>query len=316
MPARLTVTHVSDPGCPWAWSASPALAVLQRRYGDQLAWRHVMIGLAEDGALYEERGFGAEAMALAYRRFRGRGMPFATTPRPRVHGTWAMCRVVIATRRLFPQREWAVFRALQFAQFTTTLALDDPDDLLEALHGVENIDAAAIVACAHDPDVDAHFAADRELARSAAGSATEAQGKAATTPEGEVRYTAPSLLFEDPRGRRLEAGGFQPVEAYDVVIANLDPSLTRRAPAGDPVTVVEAFPDGLATGEIAAVMAPSNETPDPDAAEDLLIAAEATGRVVRVAVGHDALWLPPAAVAAHAADGRFTRGTARPLAAR
>src|SRR3954447_21256784 len=45
----VSVTHFSDPGCPWAWSASPAIAALRWRYGDQLEWRHVMIGLTESG---------------------------------------------------------------------------------------------------------------------------------------------------------------------------------------------------------------------------------------------------------------------------
>ena len=35
----LNVTHFSDPGCPWAWSAGPAFAILHWRYGDQLAWQ-------------------------------------------------------------------------------------------------------------------------------------------------------------------------------------------------------------------------------------------------------------------------------------
>ena len=35
--AKVEVTHFSDPGCPWAYSASPALAVLRWRYGDR--WR-------------------------------------------------------------------------------------------------------------------------------------------------------------------------------------------------------------------------------------------------------------------------------------
>ena len=30
----ISVTHFTDPGCPWAYSASPALAVLHWRYGD------------------------------------------------------------------------------------------------------------------------------------------------------------------------------------------------------------------------------------------------------------------------------------------
>ncbi|MCW3015705.1 MAG: hypothetical protein JWO02_2797, partial [Solirubrobacterales bacterium] len=31
--APISVTHFSDPGCPWAYSASPAIAALQWRYG-------------------------------------------------------------------------------------------------------------------------------------------------------------------------------------------------------------------------------------------------------------------------------------------
>ena len=46
--AAITVTHYTDPGCPFAYSASPALTVLQWRYGEQLDWRLVTIGLSED----------------------------------------------------------------------------------------------------------------------------------------------------------------------------------------------------------------------------------------------------------------------------
>jgi TfoX N-terminal domain len=83
-------------------------------------------------------------------------------------------------------------------------------------------------------------------ARAAAGSPTEFQGRAANT-DGAVRYTAPSLVFDGPDGQGLEAGGFQPIEAYDVVIANLDPTLERQPPADDPVAALSAFPYALAT---------------------------------------------------------------------
>ena len=79
---------------------------------------------------------------------------------------------------------------------------------------------------------DAAYEADRRAARSAAGGPAEAQGRAANS-DGAVRYTAPSLVFETEDGRRLEAGGFQPLEAYDVCLANLDPTLARRPPATD-----------------------------------------------------------------------------------
>ena len=54
--------------------------------------------------------------------------------------------------------------------------------------------------------------------------------------------------------------------------------------------MLAAFPDGVTTAEVAAVMAPSNTAPDLDAAEDELIALAAAGGARRVAVGHDALW--------------------------
>ncbi|HKG64769.1 MAG TPA: hypothetical protein VKB28_11930 [Solirubrobacteraceae bacterium] len=286
----IEIQHFSDPGCPWAWSASPHLSVLHWRYGDQLRWRLVMIGLTEHGGEYERRGYTAEGMARGFRTFRRRGMPFATLPRQHVHGTWPMCRAVVAARLTVPEREWSVFRALQFAQFTTTLDLETEEGIRAALERVPGVDVDALMEAAWSPEVEAAFAADRGEARTAEGTPTEFQGKSATTPDGLVRYTAPSLVFTTADGRRLEAGGFQSTEAYDVVIANLDTTLRRRPPAEDAGEVLAAFPDGVTTAEVAAVMAPSNTPPDLGAAEDELIALAAAGGAVRVAVGNDALW--------------------------
>jgi protein-disulfide isomerase-like protein with CxxC motif len=290
---KIDVTHFTDPGCPWAWSASPHLAVLRWRYGDQLEWRHVMFGLTERREQYESRGYTGERQAHGYRYFRERGMPFATAPRERVHGTGPMCRVVVAARLRAPEHEWAVLRALQFAQFTTTLDLEQPHALREALAWLHVVDGDALVAASREPDVEEAYQADRREARSAAGGPTEFQGKSATTPDGEVRFTAPSVVFTTPDGRRLEAGGFQSTEAYDVCVANLDATLERRAPAEDAAQVLAAFPDGLTTAEVAAVMAPSNTPPDLEAAEDALIAAASAGRGERLPFGHDALWRAP-----------------------
>jgi predicted DsbA family dithiol-disulfide isomerase len=298
--SRLHVTHFTDPGCPWAWSASPALSVLHWRYGSQLAWRHVLIGLTEVGAEYDRRGYTAERMALGYRSFRHRGMPFATAPRERVHGTGQMCRAVVAARLQDPTLEWPVLRALQFAQFTTALDLEDRDALREALAWLPGVDGDAIVDAIDDPATEEAYQADRREARQAAGGATEFQGKHAVTPDGEVRYTAPSILFDTEDGRRIEAGGFQPVEAYDVAIANLDRSLTRRPAATDAAEVIPAFRAGVTTAEVAAVMAEGNTPPDLDAAEDALIAAAASGHAARLPFGNDALWVEPALVRAEA----------------
>jgi protein-disulfide isomerase-like protein with CxxC motif len=296
MIVSLSVTHFSDPGCPWAWSASPAIAALKWRYGDQLDWRNVMIGLTENGSVYEERGYTAAAMARGYRTFRERGMPFATEVREKVHGTWPMCRVVIATRRLFPEREYAVFRALQFAQFTSTLFLEDQKHLLEAISWVPGIEAEAIIAATGDAENEALLKQDLDEARTAANSPTEFQNKHANS-DGRVRYTAPSIKFKNAQGVTLEAGGFQTFEAYDVLIANLDQSLERRDPAEDAAEVLRAFPDGLTTAEVAQIMTVDKFTPDLNKAEDALIAAIGEGAATRLPFGHDALWVPGAPVA-------------------
>ncbi|HYH91314.1 MAG TPA: hypothetical protein VEX67_18935 [Solirubrobacteraceae bacterium] len=285
------VTHFSDPGCPWAYSASPAHAVLHWRFGDQLDWRLVMIGLTEQADQYVRRGYTPGGSARGYLRFRRRGMPFATQPRARVSATGLACRAIVATRLLEPEYEVEVFRALQFGWFTTPLVLDDPDDLREALQRVVGLDLDAVLGAVGSPEVEAAYQAGRAEARAAAGSPTEAQGKSAQS-DGPVRYTAPSLIFErSSDGSRLEAGGFQPIEAYDVLLANLDPGLVRMPPPEDPLDALVAFDYGLTTYEVAAIMTPNNGTPEPDVVEAALIDLVVDGEVIREPLGDGALWL-------------------------
>jgi protein-disulfide isomerase-like protein with CxxC motif len=285
------VLHMTDPGCPWAWSASPALAVLRWRYGDGLRWRHVMVGLTERAEQYEERGYTPLGSALGQRRFHPYGMPFAPVVKRRVAATAPGCRAIVAVRLQAPEREWAALRALQCAQFTTRSLLDEPADIEAALGRVPGIDAAAAVAAIDSDEVVAAYEADRALARSAADTPAEVQGRTAQT-DGPVRFTAPSLVFRDG-GTRLVAGGFQPVEAYDVLLAHLAPQLPRREPATDAAELLAAFPDGLFTAEVAAVMAPHLTLPDVPAAEDALIEAVAAGACERIGAGSSALWREP-----------------------
>ncbi len=285
----ITVLQFSDPGCPWAYSASPAFATLRWRYGDQLAWRLVLIGLTEDRQQYIDRGYTPERQARGYRNFRRYGMPFATEPKRHVAATSRACRAVIAARMQDPALGDAAFRALQLMQFTTSLVLDEDGDLAAGLRRVPGLDVAAIIARIDDRDVVRAYEADRALARTAERSPTEFQGKAAST-DGPVRYTAPSLIFER-EGTRLEAGGFQPIEAYDVVIANLDATLSRRPAPESPLEALDEAPLGLVTAEVAEIMRPGNFPADRGAAEDALIEAAARGEAVRVPVGDDAVWL-------------------------
>jgi predicted DsbA family dithiol-disulfide isomerase len=290
MTAKISITHFTDPGCPFAYSASPALAVLRWRYGSQLDWRLVTIGLSEDPSRYEELGYTPTRMTLGNLRFRRHGMPFALEPRPRGTATARACRAIVAARLEEPGREYDVHRALQLAWFTSTLLLDEDADIAKALALVPGLDAERIVTSIDDEATLAAYEADKKETRQAEGSATELQGKARQS-DGPVRYSAPSLVFER-EGTRLEAGGFQPIEAYDVLIANLDPTLERQAPAEDALEVLERFPEGVASQEVAAVMAQNNELPDRVAAEGALIELLGAGKARRVPLGDDALWQP------------------------
>jgi protein-disulfide isomerase-like protein with CxxC motif len=284
----IEVIEFTDPGCPWAYSANPALAALRFRYGDQLSWRLVMIGLTETAERYVERGYTPARSARGHQRFRRWGQPFSYTPKARMAATARMCRAVVVTRLQAPELERDAFRALQFGQFTTPRVMDEEASILESLRAVDGLDAEAIVAALDDEAVTAAYEADRAESRTAEGGPTHFQGKHAQS-DGPVRYTAPSLILSTD-GRRLEGGGFQPLEAYDVLIANLDPTLERRPVASEPLEALREFRSGLTTAEVAATMTPDLSEPDRDAAEGALIDDAAEGRVERIALGDDALW--------------------------
>jgi 2-hydroxychromene-2-carboxylate isomerase len=285
----ISATLYSDPACPWAYSESPALRVIEWRYGDQLDWRLVLVGLTEEAAQYEARGYSPIRGALGQARFRSRyGMPFSPSPKARLSATSRACRAVVAARMTSSGSDWRVFRAIQLANFNTPLLLDDDANLADALRGIPGIDADQLVALIDSPEVIEAYRADKDETRRAAGSAAELQGKTATT-DGPVRYTAPSVVFEQ-NGTKLVAGGFQPVEAYDILVANLDPRLHREPPPDGPGRLLDRFNDGLTTQEVAALMAGNNETPDRAAAEAALLELVAAGDAIRHPLGDDAVW--------------------------
>jgi predicted DsbA family dithiol-disulfide isomerase len=288
----ISATLFSDPACPWAYSESPALRVLEWRYGDQLDWRLVLIGLTETASQYEERGYTPLRGALGQVSFRRYGMPFTPNPKDRVSATARACRAVVAARLLNPGSEWDAFRALQLANFNSRLLLDDDEQLREVLRSVDSVDADKVYSMLDSPEVTEAYLGDREETREAEGSAAELQGKTSTS-DGPVRFTAPSLVLQS-NGTRLVAGGFQPVEAYDVLIANIDPTLRRELPPETAAPLLERFPGGVTTQEVAQLLTPNNGVPDRPAAEAAMVELVASGKAVRDSIGDDALWKPAA----------------------
>jgi 2-hydroxychromene-2-carboxylate isomerase len=292
------VTHITDPGCPWAYSIEPSITTLRWRYGDQLDWRIVLIGLTESGAEYESRGYTPERQAAMGSRFKRFGMPFQSAPRTRVPGTGRACRAVVAARMDGVEQGYIALRALRFGWFTSTLLMDEDEQIAEALTRAPELDVQTIMSRLDWSEVEDAYQRDRDEARQAAGTPASLQGKTAIR-DGVERYTAPSLIFE--RGdQRLVAGGYQPLAVYDVCVANLDPRLDCRPGPSEVAELLRELPYGLTTREVALAMAERNDEPDDAAATEALVGLVASGAAQREQLGDDALWRP-AAVAARAA---------------
>jgi protein-disulfide isomerase-like protein with CxxC motif len=287
----IKATLFNDPACPWGYSAIPALRVLEWRYGDQLEWRLVVIGLRDDVSEAMRESFDPGARAAGQRVFRDRyGMPFSLQPKERPAATGRACRAIVAARLAERGSDFRVLRALQLANFTTRLLLDDDDQIRDVVRTVPGVDADAIVGRLDDDEVSGAYAEDKLEARSAAGTAIETQGKASTAEPGVVRYTAPSVIFERD-GHRLVAGGWQPELAYDLCVTNLDPTIAPTPPPETPEPLLERFDDGLTTAEVAALLARGPDPiPDRDAAETALVKLVADGTATRTPLADDALW--------------------------
>lgn len=299
----IEATLYTDAGCPWAYSANPALRVLEWRFRDQISWRLVMIGLREAASDAAVRAYDPERSLARWRVYEQRyGMPFATEAKTRPSGTGRGCRAVIAAGILDPGSEWTVFRTLQLANFTSSLFLDDEDDIRDALRLVSGIDADRIAAMLDDADVLAEYECQRAEARSAAGTPAEAQVKTAMS-DGHVRYTAPSLVFR--RGEEVAvAGGWQPILAYDTLLANFAAGLRRVPSPASPDLLLDFFQDGLTTAEVALLLADgSDPVPEMNLAEAMLASLVSSGRAERVALGSGDVWRGTRP-AGNAGDGR------------
>lgn len=286
--SRINAKLFIDPVCPFGYSASPALRAIEWRYRDQISWEMVLIGLTSpDGPSlpYTPPELAANMVPIRDRY----GMPFALEPKQRSFTSARACQALVSVRIAQPGYEWKALRALQILFFNTPLLPDDDGQLIAALDTVPGLDGAAAVQAIDSPEVQEGYLVDWKEARTAGGGAGELQGKTADQGEG-VRYTAPSVIFS--RGEhRMEAVGFQPLEAYDVVVANLAPDMTRCEPAGGPMEALALYPGGLTTREIATVISPGDPVAASEDTEQQLIRLVGDGAVDRIPLGDDALWV-------------------------
>jgi 2-hydroxychromene-2-carboxylate isomerase len=196
---RISVTHVTDPLCPWAYSYEPVLRALEARYGDQLVFRTVLIGLVGTVEQSLARGSSAERRALAALRFRRYwDADHATCPRARDRVQPA-CLLVKAAAQQGAELADALLRALRCAWYTTDLLLDTDEALAAVCESVDGLDTRAALADRDTAEVRAAYAADRLEARTAHPAAV-ATGRTARS-DGTERHTAPTLILTAADGR-------------------------------------------------------------------------------------------------------------------
>ena len=249
----LHIEVFTDPGCPFAWSAEPHARRIEWLYGDQLSFTHRMVVLSERPEDYLEKGFDPTKQAIAFGRIRDQyGMPIDASERPRMTATVHACRAYVAARRHAPEQADLFLRRLRIHHLTLAGMIDQQDVIAGA--AVEaGIDPADLATWAAEEGTETALREDARAARSPLPAAAHLDHKLAGPPE-ERRYTCPSWVVHRDGRPSLVAPGFQPVEVYEALIANLAPELERRADPESALDVLRAFDFPLAAAEIAAVM--------------------------------------------------------------
>lgn len=294
----IEVTEYTDAQCPWAWSAEPMKWRLRWLYGDALDWRTRMIVLASDSEHYAKIGFTAEQLAAGFAMFADRyGQPLDATPRPRLGATRPAAKAFVAAR-VHSSREVAerLLRRLRVHAMTNPTAMLEEEATIVAAAVEAGIDPAVLERWLADPAVERELQADMLAARSPAPAAVHLHHKLARVTEdpSRWRYTAPSLVFTRASDRlTIETPGFQPSLAYEVAVANLEPSLERRPLPEDVGELLEWAGEPLSTQEVAEVLGIGRD----EARERLAAQAGA----IEAPAGSDAFWsLDTAAVPAAA----------------
>ena len=232
----------TDPACPFAFSAEPVRQRLRWHYGDQLSWRLTMIVLTLEPGEAEKLAAGAPGLQ---RRF---GMPIDPAPYPRPSSSEPACRAVIAARLNAPGLEAPLLRRLRVRRMAGGL-LDDPA-LIDAAASDVGLDSGELASWCASPAVEDALREDIRRSRSPLPAARALDHKLGG-PSDERRYTAPSYVLDG----RVAIPGYNPVEAYEAAIANLDPSLVRRGRPSSVAEVLGFFVDEpLATAEVVAIM--------------------------------------------------------------
>jgi hypothetical protein len=178
----------------------------------------------------------------------------------------------VAVRLHAPAQVDALLRGIRIRVMQTGL-IDDPG-LIAAAASDAGVDPDQLARWSGSEAVTTALECDATAAREPLPAARALDHKLGG-PRGQRRYTAPTYLIAG-----YVVPGFNPIEAYEAVIANRAPDLPRRAAPADVNELLRWSPYPLATAEIALIMQTSL-----DQARDAL-----TGTAAWHPAGADGYW--------------------------
>jgi hypothetical protein len=262
------VIYYTDPGCPWAWGAEPALRRLQCEFADQVAITYVLGGMAQEisdpgHVLLEALDAGAASgMPVDPRGWGGRE---GRAPR----STYPACLAVKAAAE--QGLDGPYLRVLLEGFWLRRATLDSPDALEAAARAVAGLDHARFAIDLRSSAIAEAFGADLDRARSVP---EEARQPGAEPP----RVVLPAVAVGD----RWLTGRIAPEALRDAVAA----AGAEPRPLPSVQEAVRRF-GSLATAEVVA----ATGLPWPRAAQQLWsLATEFRLRAERVPGGE--LWYP------------------------
>ncbi|MBE2316113.1 DsbA family protein [Solirubrobacter sp. CPCC 204708] len=234
----------TDPACPFAFSAEPMRQRLRWHYGDGLRWRTTMIVLTLEPGEAEKLQSGAPGLQRKY------GMPIDPAPYPEPSSSEPACRAVVAARLNAPELEERLLRRLRVRRMDGGL-LDDPE-LIAGAAAEAGLDPDELRRWCDTAGVEDALRDDIARARHPSAAARALDHKLGG-PAQERRYTAPSYELASG-GQTFSLPGFNPVEAYEAAIANLDPQLPRRPKPENVTELLKWADEPLATAEVELIM--------------------------------------------------------------